>query len=189
MPLVLGTLLVAVAVGGLSGGRLVRLAEVRIRWVPLAVAGLALQVVPWFARPWPLLLLVASFVLLIAFALENVRVGIAGFRLVLLGVILNFLVIAANGGMPVSRSALASSGQLDTLRALADDGGAKHHLATEGDVLVALGDVVPVPPIHNVVSVGDVLTYAGAAWVVIAGMHRDRRRAVAAPALGGPGVA
>src|SRR4051794_22435708 len=165
MPLVLGTLLVAATVGLLTGGRWSRLAELEIAWVPLAITGLAMQ---WFAPSTgvlPLVLLLVSFAALIAFAVRNL--GLPGFRLILLGILLNFVVIAANGGMPVSRSALVSSGQVDTLEALVHDGGAKHHLASDADLLVPLADVIPVPPIHNVVSVGDVLTYAGVAWLVV----------------------
>jgi hypothetical protein len=175
--------------GAATGGSRSRLAELRIRWVPLAVVGLALQLLTPSGRTLPLLSLVLSFVLLIAFALENVRLGVAGFRLILVGVLLNFTVVAVNGGMPVSRSALEASGQLDTLQALVEDGGAKHHLAGDGDVLVFLGDVIPVPPIHNVVSLGDIATYVGAAWLVVAAMHGRRRSSAPAPAVRGAGVA
>jgi hypothetical protein len=134
-------------------------------------------------------LLLLSFAFLVAFSLRNVRAGIAGFRLILLGVVLNLTVVGVNGGMPVSRSALEASGQMDTLRALVHDGGAKHHLERDDDVLVFLGDVIAVPPIHNVVSVGDVATYAGAAWLVIAGMHCRRVSITPTPAIAGPHVA
>jgi len=185
MPLVVATLLVAVVVGLLTGGRWSRLSELTIAWVPLAVAGLAMQ---WFAPTGgvlPLFLLLVSFAALIAFAIRNL--GVPGFRLILLGILLNFVVIAVNGGMPVSRSALEASGQMDTLRSLVQDGGAKHHLATEDDLLVVLGDVIPVPPIHNVVSAGDIVTYAGAAWLVIASLHPRRRRLELVPQVAGGG--
>jgi hypothetical protein len=173
MPLVLGTLLVAATVGLLTGGRWSQLAELEIAWIPLAIAGLAMQ---WFAPSHgilPVILLLVSFAALIAFAVRNL--ALPGFRLILLGILLNFLVIAANGGMPVSRSALVASGQVDTLEALVHDGGAKHHVATGDDLLVPLADVIPVSPIHNVVSAGDILTYAGVAWLVFATLRTRRR--------------
>jgi hypothetical protein len=185
MPLVAGTLIAAALVGLLTGGRWSRLAELKIAWIPLAICGLAMQ---WFSPSrgvLPMVLLLVSFAALIAFAVRNL--ALPGFRLVLLGILLNFLVIAVNGGMPVSRAALAASGQMDTLEALVHGGGAKHHLATDEDLLVPLGDVIPVAPIHNVVSAGDILTYAGAAWLVIATLHRQRRhlQLVPQPAVGG----
>jgi hypothetical protein len=43
--------------------------------------------------------------------------------------------------------------------------GAKHHLMSEDDVLRPLADIVPMPPPFGVVlSIGDVLLYAGMAW-------------------------
>ena len=179
MALVLGTLVVAVHVGLLAGGRWSRLAELRIAWVPLAIAGFALQ---WFTPNIgvsPMVLLLVSFAALIAFSVRNLR--LPGFRLILLGILLNLLVIVVNDGMPVSRSALEASGQLDTLEELVHEGGAKHHLATNDDLLLPLADVIVVAPVHNIVSVGDVLTYAGAAWLVIATMHPRRRSLRLAP--------
>ena len=185
MPLVLGTLVVAALVGLLSGGRWSRLAELKIAWVPLAIAGFAMQWVTPSDAWLPLVLLLVSFAALIAFAIRNLAVR--GFRVVLLGILLNFLVIAVNAGMPVSRYALEASGQTDTLADLIHGGGAKHHLATQKDVLVPLADVIPVPPIHNILSVGDIVTYAGAAWVVIAALRPRRAslRRVPEPAGGG----
>jgi hypothetical protein len=170
MALVLGTLVIAVLIGLITGGRWSRLAELRIAWAPLAIVGLALQ---WFApSAGAVALLLVSLVALIAFAIRNL--ALPGFRLILLGIALNVLVIGVNGGMPVTRSALAASGQMDTLAELRE-GGAKHHLATEDDLLLPLADVIVVAPVHNVVSVGDVLTYAGVAWLVIATMHAGHR--------------
>jgi hypothetical protein len=182
MGLIIGTLGGAVLVGWVVGGRVSRLADVRIRWVPLAVAGFVLQ---GLAVPgsWPLVFVGLSFVLLVVFAGENVRSGLPGARIILLGVLLNFLVIATNGGMPVTRVALERSHQTDTLRALVDGGGAKHHLATSEDALVFLGDVIPVAPIRQIVSVGDVFTYLGVAWLVVAGMTGRRRQPLAAAEL------
>jgi hypothetical protein len=47
--------------------------------------------------------------------------------------------------------------------------------------------VIPVSPIHNVLSAGDILTYAGAAWLVIATLRTRRRhlQLVPRPAIEG----
>ena len=179
MKLVALSLLVAVAVGYLVGGRLSRLADLRLRWAPLALFGLALQVVEPPGR-WPLVLLIGSFVLLIAFAIANVRT--VGFPIVLAGVLMNCTVIVVNGGMPVTREAIVASGQPETLRPLLDHPTTKHHLAGEDDRLLVLGDVIAIPPpVGQVLSVGDVFTYGGVAVVIVAAMRRRPPRVAALP--------
>jgi hypothetical protein len=116
----------------------------------------------------------ASFGLLFAFGVLNWRN--AGFPLIVVGLCMNALVIGVNHGMPVQRQALVRSGQGATLALLEKEGGAKHHLAGPGDKLMFLGDVIPVPnPVGQVVSLGDVATYAGVMWFVIASMQPSRR--------------
>jgi hypothetical protein len=172
--LVLLVLLIAIGVGFLAGGRLSALGGLGIRWVPLAVIGFAMQIASPAGR-WSMPILMLSFVLLTIFAVANLRVP--GFALILAGIAMNFLVIGVNGGMPVERYALTRSGQADTLTFLIEDGGAKHHLADADDRLLFLADVVPIaPPIRQAVSAGDVVAYTGVAYVVVAGMRRDRRR-------------
>jgi hypothetical protein len=175
MKLVATAFLAAIAVGYATGGRLSGFAGLKIRWPIVAVVGLALQVVPVSGKTMPLVFLWVSLLLLFAFAIANIRVG--GFALIIIGIVLNFTVIAVNDGMPVTRSALTASHQGDTLAALVGNGGAKHHLATDQDRLLILGDVIPIAPLHQAVSVGDVFTYAGAMWVIVGGMRRRSRSA------------
>ncbi|HEV8563278.1 MAG TPA: DUF5317 family protein, partial [Actinomycetota bacterium] len=78
-------------------------------------------------------------------------------------------------GMPVAERAIVASGQQDTLSELVSHPGVKHHLAGADDELLFLGDVIAIPPpIGQIVSLGDVFTYGGVAWVVVAGMRRRR---------------
>jgi len=170
MRLILFTFTLAVATGFLLRGRLSALGMLRVRWAPLAFIGLALQFVPLPGNTLPIAMLYVSFVLLIAFA--TVNLGVAGFPLILIGVLLNFTVIAVNDGMPVSRQALVASGQLRTLTYLVESGGTKHHLANPDDRLRFLADVIAVPPIKQAVSVGDIFTYGGVFWLIAAGMRR-----------------
>ena len=169
---VLITLVLAVGIGLLAGGRLSGLSAMRFRLVPAALAGLLLQ----FLVPpgiWQQVLLFASFLLLGAFAVANIK--IPGFTLILAGIVMNFLVIGVNAGMPVPRWSLERSDQIQELEFLIEHGGAKHHLATEDDTLMFLADVIPLPsPIRQSVSAGDVVTYAGVAYVIVAGMRRRR---------------
>ena len=176
MKLVALSLAIAVVVGYILGGRLSRLSELQLRWGPAALIGLLLQLINPPGR-WPLAMLLTSFVLLTVFALANIK--ITGFAVILIGVILNFAVIAVNGGMPVARGAIIASGQADTLVPLGEHRGAKHHLAGPDDRLLFLGDVIAIPaPVYQVISIGDVFTYGGVALVVVAAM---RRRADAIP--------
>ena len=170
MRLVLATFALALIVGSLCRGRLSSLGNVKVRWAPLAFIGLGLQFAPLPGHAWPMAMLYLSFALLFVFTVANVRV--AGFPLILIGVILNFTVIAANDGMPVTRQALVASGQASTLSYLIEHGGAKHHLAGPGDRLLFLGDVTAVRPIQQAVSLGDIFTYGGVFWLIVAGMRR-----------------
>jgi hypothetical protein len=113
--------------------------------------------------------LAASFALLAAFALVNIRV--VGIPLILAGMLLNSSVMAVNGGMPVSASALVASSQAGELQRIVTDPGAKHHLATSDDRLMVLADVIPVGPIRSVVSVGDLITSVGLLVLIVSGMR------------------
>jgi hypothetical protein len=171
MRIILIILTGGLVLGIATGGRPSRLATVHVRWVWLAIAALALQVVPTtVAGELAVPLLLVSFVGLVVFAVANIRYW--GFELILLGVLLNFLVIGMNGGMPVSRAALIASDQRDTIDDLRNVDTAKHHLADEDDRLVFLGDVIAIPsPVEQAVSIGDLFTYGGVALLLAAGMR------------------
>ena len=174
MRLVVAILLLAVAVGFALHGRLSGLSGLKIAWAPLALAGLVLQYLSPSRGAWPFALLMVSFAVLAVFAARNL--AIPGFALILAGLCLNVIVIGLNHGMPVTQRALVASGQQGTLDELINDGGAKHHLAGANDRLLFLGDVTPLaPPVGQIVSAGDVVAYAGVAYVVVAGMRRGRR--------------
>lgn len=169
-------LVVAIAIGLLAGGSLRVFPSVTIRWWALAMAGVILQLLPIGGEAgfWALL---ASFALLIAFAIVNLRAP--GFILILTGLLLNGLVIAANHGMPVTVRALQRSDQLSTLNDLEQRGGAKHHLADDGTVLLPIADVIGIPaPIAQVISVGDVSMFVGVGWFVVAALQPRYRPAM-----------
>ncbi len=176
MILFIAVIALALALGLLLGGSLRRFEDLHLRWWGLVLVGLGLQFVPLpngragsdlVVR---VVVLAASYGLLVAFALLNVR--LAGMPLVLLGLALNLAVILPNGGMPVSESAVRRSGQEATLQLLIDEGAAKHHLMTEDDVLTPLADVIAIPkPIGQIASIGDLFVYAGIAWLIVAAMR------------------
>ncbi|MGH2691898.1 MAG: DUF5317 family protein [Actinomycetota bacterium] len=175
MKLPLLTLAAGVLIGLAFGGRLGNLLGVKLRWGPMALIGLAMQGVPIpeDLEGLGVLVLVASFVPLGLFVGANIR--LPGAALLMLGLLMNFAVISANQGMPVSRHALIASGQAETLDALLRDGGVRHHLATQDDVLRPLGDVIPVGGfVGKAVSPGDLAAYAGGGWMLVALMRRRR---------------
>ena len=175
MKLMLVSLSLAVLAGIGFGGRMRNLSTVRLRWTGLAMAGFALQ---WVYGPGtliPLTCLYVSFVMLTVFALKNLN--ITGFRIILAGVAMNFLVIGLNQGMPVAEQALMASGQADTLDDLIHNPWPKHHLASDDDVAIFLGDVIALPqPVGQAISVGDIFTYGGVGVVIVAGMRTPARR-------------
>ncbi len=169
MRLVAFTIPAAVLLGYLAGGRLGHLGAARFRWPFVGLAGIALQFAPFGGTPGYLLLL-ASFVMLFMAAGVNRR--LPGFVLVLVGLWLNLLVITVDHGMPVTMHALKASGQQGTLDELTAHPGAKHHLATSTDVLLPLADRIPVgSPVHQAVSLGDLLVHAGVIWFVVRRMR------------------
>ena len=170
MKLMLGSLSLALLVGFLLGGRLHRLSSVHLQWTGLALVGFALQFVSGPGTALPLVCLYLSFVLLTIFAVRNI--AIAGFPIILVDIAMNFLVIGLNQGMPVAGQALEASGQGDTLDDLIDNPYPKHHLASDDDLVVFLGDVIALPqPIGQAISIGDIFTYGGVGIVIVAGMR------------------
>lgn len=176
MRLIMFTVVAATAAGLLAGGTLRDFPSVKIRSAWLALAGVVLQFIP-FGGAIGTAFLYASFASLIAFAAINIRAR--GFALILIGLALNAVVIVANQGMPVTRNALEGSHQSATLDELIADGGAKHHLADRGTILLPLGDVIPLgTPLDQAISIGDVCVQLGAAWFIVAMMPRRSPRAI-----------
>lgn len=194
--ILLAALVVSVAVALLRGGRLERLAELPLRWGWLALVAFALQVaVIYFPQPrrtdWMdghLWLLLSSYALLGTVAIRNGRV--AGVPLIGLGLLLNVVVMVANGGyMPVTPEALQRAGL--TGLALGSDPTARVSatkdilLLREQTVLWVLSDIFVIPPpwpLRTIFSVGDVSLAVGA-FVLFQQAMRSRRRDV--PPLAG----
>ena len=176
MRLIMFTVVAATVAGLVAGGTFRDFPSVKIRGAWLALAGVVLQFIP-LGGSIGTALLYASFAALIAFAIINLRAH--GFALILIGLALNAVVIVANQGMPVTRNALEGSHQSATLDELIANGGAKHHLADDGTILLPLGDVIPLgTPLDQAISVGDVCVQLGAAWFIVSTMPRRHPRIV-----------
>lgn len=181
------TLLASILLGYAMGGSLTNLAETRFRWAWVGLVGIILQFLP-IEGGLGSAALATSFLLLFAVALVNRR--LPGWILILVGLYLNFLVIAVNQGMPVTTEAIRASGQTDTLAELRALDSPKHHLRTAEDELLLLGDIMAVPPpIRQAVSIGDLAAVAGMAWFVFAAMRREPEGATERAPEGLPSVA
>jgi hypothetical protein len=168
--LVLIVIGLAVCIGFAAGGSLRPFERFKVHWWGVALLGLALQGIPLasgVSRPVGSIVLIGSYALLGSFAWVNRR--LPAVWLVMVGLASNLLVIGLNGGMPVSAEALETAGA--RAEGLVGTGTLKHHLMTPGDDLTLLGDVIGIPPpISVVISIGDVLLYAGIGILVVAVM-------------------
>jgi Family of unknown function (DUF5317) len=160
--------LVGICLALLCGGRLSALAMLRIRWIALVYAAIALQVVafPSARLPWATpdgvarVLWLSSYALLLAFIGANIR--IRGVPLIAAGLLCNLAAIVANAGlMPAEPSAVRAAGLAYRLR--------NNSITTAHAHLGWLVDRWAVPswiPLGNVFSVGDVLIAIGTAAAV-----------------------
>jgi hypothetical protein len=143
----------------LARGRLTALADIRLRRPWLAVAGIGTQIVIIEIVPAGVAGLhegvhMLSYALLGAFAWSNRR--IPGVLLIMLGGALNFIAIAANGGVMPADPDLAIK--------VAGGDGFVNAGAVEHARLLFLGDVFAAPdwfPVYNVFSVGDFVIILG----------------------------
>ncbi len=147
----------------LTGGRLSRLAALRVRGVGLICLALGLQIVMTSGAdlPRPVLIgLHAASYGVIAGALWLNR-AVPGLLVIALGGGTNAAVIALNGGtLPARASALQQAG-------LATEAGGFENSGVVADpVLPWLGDILATPsflPFRNVISVGDLVVLVGGA--------------------------
>jgi uncharacterized protein DUF5317 len=176
MALLFCAVVIALLVGWLTGGRLGGLANVPLRGWPLMIgaavaSGVGVVVGDAADGTVAVVATVAAAALLIVLVVRNAAVE--GIPLLAAGLLLNAIVVGANGAMPVSLDAAAAAGVATGPFATGDD--ARHVLAGPTTRLDRLGDVIAVPLPHypEVVSPGDVLVVAGVALLVVAGMRRQ----------------
>lgn len=173
--------LACVATVPLAGRDLRRLTELHLRagWAAFAAIAIQLGITTLVPEGVPA---VHAALHLLSYALAGVFVfanrAVAGLPVMALGGALNLIAISANGGvMPASRAAMATAG-------IVPDPGFTNSGVLDHPRLLGLGDVIGVPgpwPLANVLSVGDLLLYAGLLLL----LHRAcRSRSVTAPAPG-----
>ncbi len=168
----------------LLGGRLSRLADVRLRglWIPvlaLLIQVLITMIIRDAGQSLDEALHIGTYVLIVVFLAANRR--LPGMAVIWLGVCLNAAAIVANDGvMPAAATAQRIAG-------LHPGAGFHNSAHLAHPLLPWLGDIIPWPgPLPNVLSVGDCLIFAGTLVL----LHRVCSARVTAPLVGAqPGSA
>jgi hypothetical protein len=173
--LVLGiAMLAALLIPLVTLGSYKRLINTEIHWAWLLGLGLAVQLgLEYYTLPrryWDTIgfgLLVASYVLILAFCARNLL--LRGMSIVLIGVACNALVIVLNQGMPVKFPARLRNQSF----ALAT---VKHHPRQSGEKLLFLSDtIILMHPYDTVMSFGDLILTVGLCDVAF-NVSRDPQR-------------
>ena len=173
-------LFLALVIAILRGGRLVNLGDIELKawWLLLVSLGLQLGT-RWLPdETWSetagVVMVLASFALLMVLVMLNRSkpgMWIAG-----LGVLMNFTVIAFNGGMPV----LAGAAEVASGFTVAEpdiSGSFKHVLLDETSRLVFFADVIPIRLVRfgEVISLGDIFLALGLGVFLEEELRRPRR--------------
>lgn len=128
--------------------------------------------------------LLASMGLIALFLLLNLKRP--GMGLAAVGLLLNILVIGANGAMPVHAPSAERAGVPISF----EEGGVKHEVMDASTHLPWLGDAIALPLLKSVLSLGDVFLALGVALFVYratrgpAGKRSAREASGSAPAAG-----
>jgi Family of unknown function (DUF5317) len=154
----------------LAGGRLSRLASIRVRgtWVPvvaLAIQVLITVIIRAGSEELHKAVHIATYALIGVFLWCNRRQP--GIKIIGLGAFLNALVITVNGGQ------MAASRTAERLAGLHVEAGFENSAPLAHPHLLWFGDVIPWPgPLPNVLSIGDLLIYAGTLVLLHRVCHR-----------------
>jgi hypothetical protein len=172
---------VAIAIVLVTRGSLRQLLRLRIQSVWMVVLALGIQLALEFVDlPQDRIddvgfcLLMASYVLLLAFCFVNLRIRAMG--IVAFGVALNALVIGLNQGMPTRDQEVTTASGRTVEKPI--ERTVKHRPESDDDLLPFLGDQIVIPdPVDEVISVGDVVLALGIVSVCYFGSHRRVTRA------------
>jgi len=169
------SVLLAFLLGLIFKGNFKKLANFRLRFWGLVFVALLIQIVIFWdflklSLEWLAILYFLSLLLLLLFTLLNVKVP--GMVIIILGVFLNLLVIAFNGGfMPADPQSYLEAGRIESVKTLQDVGYLNNVKAAGNDTrLNFLGDwiVLPQPFFPNaVVSLGDLILLLGLFYLIL----------------------
>jgi peptidoglycan/LPS O-acetylase OafA/YrhL len=173
-------LFLALAIAILRGGRLINLGDIELKvwWLLLVALGLQFGT-RWLAdETWSetvgVIMVLVSFALLMILVMLNRSKP--GMWIVGLGVLMNFTVIALNGGMPV----LAGAAEVASGFTVAEpdiSGSFKYVLLDESSRLTFFADVIPLrlAGIGEVISLGDIFLALGLGVFLEQELRRPRR--------------
>ncbi|MBM7573320.1 DUF5317 domain-containing protein [Aquibacillus albus] len=165
-------------------GSVNRLSETNFKVSSLIIFCLLLQLFAVYAGDYfPIIdqtftyMIILTYLLLIFASYLNRH--LEGFKLFLLGLSLNAIVIIINGGrMPVSAKALETVGMSGDIQVLSS-GYKKHELVGDQTLLPFLADVIPLHfpfvLMSIVVSIGDIIMTIGICWFIYQGMTRNQQ--------------
>jgi hypothetical protein len=156
MPMLVSGLVAGLVLGLASGGNWRNLSTLDLRLSPALVAGAIARVAAPFLGGLALASSIGGLLLVALVALANR--ALPGAWLIATGAVLNSVVTLINGGMPVDPGALALSG-----KAPPSDG--LHMILGPDARLPFLADVLLIPVINNIYSVGDVILAIGGFWM------------------------
>jgi len=170
-------LFISMAVAVLRGGRLTNLADIRVRgWLLLPIGFLlqaATALVPDRSAGLATLMILASYLVLVVLVLANR--DRQGMWLAGIGILMNFTVIAINGGMPVLAEAAQVASGFTGEPVIT--GNYKHLVLDHTSRLSFLADVIPIRLVGRgqVISLGDVFLAVGLGRFLEAELRRPVR--------------
>ena len=160
-------------IGRLRGGSWSGVTSARIHGTGWLVTGITTILVLNLIGPaFPLVWALIGTTCFIVFGLKNLQ--ITGMIIMLLGLLMNTAPLLANGTMPVSDLALQSVGAVDESGATEITG--LRESTSTATRLAAFGDVIPVPVVNSVVSLGDLVMLVALADIATNLLLRARRR-------------
>jgi hypothetical protein len=164
-------IIISIIIGLFRNGQLSSLSQISLERIELILlacliqAGLIFlgQKKVKFVLDYSSYMIIFSYILLLLAVWYNLK--LKGMKIIAIGIMLNFIVIVANGGhMPVLLNSLYKVGLNDFAFALKDGIYVTHTLIAEKTLFAFLADIIPLPfpfPDPSVVSVGDFIMFYG----------------------------
>jgi len=164
-------IIISIIIGLLRNGKLSSLSQISLTKIELIVLACLIQAgliflgskKVKFVLDYSSYMIIFSYIVLLLAVWYNKK--LKGMKIITLGIILNFIVIVANGGhMPVLLSSLYKVGLNDFALVLKEGTYVTHTLIIEETLFGFLADVIPLSPPFpdpSVVSVGDFFMFYG----------------------------
>jgi len=159
--ILIAALPIGMLIGLIGGGSLTSTRSIELRNWYLLVPAFAIVVVMAIDRDPPAewVLLPTALVLFAVVAFRNITT--VGMTVVGVGVLANLAPVLANGEMPVRESAVIAAELADSTNIDQVLLGAGRRFEESGDVLTQLSAIVPVQPVREVLTIGDLIVIAG----------------------------